>query len=75
MTARREKEWEWKQVPPEGVSLFSKLFMEKIQPNLREIALFGERFGCLFRERISITDASNDQRKASRKGEMRARHA
>lgn len=75
MTARREKEWEWKQVPPESFPPFSKLVMEKIESNLREIALFGERFGCRFRESISITYASNDQRKASRKGEMRARHA
>jgi hypothetical protein len=42
MTARREKEREWEQVPPEGASPFSEIFMEKIQANLREIALLSE---------------------------------
>ena len=42
MAARREKEREGEQVPPEDVALFEKIGMDKIQPNLCKIALSGE---------------------------------
>jgi hypothetical protein len=42
MAARREKEREGEQVSPEDVALFEKIGMDKIQPNLCEIALSGE---------------------------------
>jgi hypothetical protein len=47
-------------MPPEVVSLLEKPGMEKIQPNLRKIALSGQRSGRSFRERGGITDASDD---------------
>jgi hypothetical protein len=39
---RELKEREGEQVPPEDVALFEKIGMDKIQPNLCEIALSGE---------------------------------
>jgi hypothetical protein len=74
MAARREKEREGEQVPPEDVSLFEKIGMEKIQPNLCKIALSGERSGRSLCECGGIPDASDNEWERSRECERRARH-
>lgn len=61
MAARCEKEREGEQVSPEDVSFFEKIGMEKIQPNLCEIALSGERSRRSLCERGDIPDASDNE--------------
>ncbi|MFM2199121.1 MAG: hypothetical protein RLZZ505_2553 [Verrucomicrobiota bacterium] len=48
MAARRKKKREGSQMLPQAVSYFEKLSVQKIQSNLGEIALSGQRFRCRF---------------------------
>jgi hypothetical protein len=59
VAASREEERERQQVLPERGAFLPEFSVQDVEPDLSDVALAGERIGCGFGQRRSITDAAD----------------